>query len=112
MIEHAILCRVGHAPEIIVKPVGLAAMQALVGGLVDCVQLMDGIDLWLNDEGLYTCEPNRLVEDRLPIYGDFFICGNTYRGETCGLSVDECIWWLARVSTWPTPCVAATGGAS
>ena len=102
MIEHAILCRVGHAPEVIAKPEGLAAMQTVVGGHIDCVELIDGIDLWCNDEGLSICEPNRLVCGRLSIYGDFFLCGHTDDGDSCGLSADECIAWLARAAEWPT----------
>lgn len=39
----------------------LPHLQKAVGGLVDVVQLADGFDLWLNDEGMYTEEPNRPV---------------------------------------------------
>ncbi len=36
----------------------LAWLQDTVGGLVDVVALTDTIDMWLNDEGIYQCEPN------------------------------------------------------
>lgn len=36
----------------------LAGLQEAVGGLVDVVSLTDQVDLWVNDEGLYVCEPN------------------------------------------------------
>jgi hypothetical protein len=103
MPNYAILCQVGKAPEIIHRPESLADMQAAVGGYIDCLELATGIDLWCNDEGLYTCEPNRLVCNRVPIHGDFFICGNDGRGESRGLTATECIEWLVRASEWPMP---------
>ena len=36
----------------------LANLQATVGGLVDCVALSPQLDMWINDDGLTTCEPN------------------------------------------------------
>lgn len=36
----------------------MQALQGAVGGLVDVVALDDGIDMWVNDEGLFVCEPN------------------------------------------------------
>lgn len=39
----------------------LLHLQDAVGGLVTAVELADGFDMWLNDECLYTKEPNRPV---------------------------------------------------
>jgi hypothetical protein len=36
-------------------------MRDLVGGLIERVPLADGIDAWVNEEGTYTCRPNRFV---------------------------------------------------
>lgn len=36
----------------------LPECQALVGGLVDVVSVASSVDAWVNDEGLFVCEPN------------------------------------------------------
>ncbi len=49
-----LVCRCGAVPErdAIPRKDGLDAMQAIVGGLVTCVSLDDGVDVWCNDEAL------------------------------------------------------------
>ena len=36
----------------------LEPLSKAVGGLIDVVSLDGGLDMWVNDEGLYRCEPN------------------------------------------------------
>lgn len=76
----------------------------LVGGLYDVVSLGRAGDAWVNDEGLYLCEPNpaativawrrQLVEDpeRLspPLFGPVVLTGGVdSRGDTVSLSTEE-----------------------
>lgn len=64
----------------------LPALQTLVGGLVDCVSLGNGVDGWINDEGRYT-QPLNLAASliaRQPIYGVMVLAGSR-NGETISL---------------------------
>lgn len=88
---------------------GLESMQRIVGGPIDCV-VSDigepssperGIDLWCNDEFLYSegMSFNRVVprgEARVPIFGPMFACAFTPEdGESRGLTEDEALSILA-----------------
>lgn len=71
----------------------LEPLQRTVGGLVDVVALTDDVDLWVNDEGIYLCEPNPIVTllaialgHRAPFYGPAVFTGGADReGHTLGL---------------------------
>ncbi len=39
----------------------LGYLQDAVGGLIDVVGLTESVDMWVNDEGLFLCEPNPLA---------------------------------------------------
>lgn len=65
----------------------LPALQALVGGLVDVVNLGRDVDMWVNDEGRYT-QPLNLgasLTARQPIYGVAVLAGSNDEGETISL---------------------------
>ena len=47
----------------------LEQLQRAVGGLVDVVALSEHVDLWVNDEGLYLCEPNPVATLLAVAYG-------------------------------------------
>ncbi len=103
-----IACRVGQPAQVEEIASGLEAMQAFVGGYVTCLQLegtmYDGIDLWCHDEGLFVCQPNRLVRgtcSEQPIYGDFFIAAHDGEGDTIGLTEKQAEKWLAIAWRWP-----------
>lgn len=111
-----IVCRVGRAavveelqPNPDLNGGHLCAMQKIVGGLIQCVTLDDGIDLWCNEEGMLLELPlNRCFaaaprgEPGIPvdfviyasddlarphepgewrIQGDFFLCRSNRHGE-------------------------------
>lgn len=112
-MKRVVIFRVGQAPvEGVITD--LASMQAIVGGLIECVRVGD-LDIWCNDEGRYTCEFNRNVMVKAPdrlksdfvielraspdppfaepgewgvhsIYGDFFFARSNDEGETTGLT--------------------------
>lgn len=78
----------------------LSHLQEAVEGLVDCVSLAPHVDLWVNDEGLYRCEPNPVVtvmahalsgrDLSQPLFGPaVFTGGVDDEGETLGLSEDQ-----------------------
>lgn len=103
-----IICKVGEAPEVTEIECGLDAMQAIVGGSIECVRLGDYIDLWCNEEGLFCCEPNRLIGSRpggprgpLPIRGDFFLARYTPEGKTVSLTDADVAKWLPYIADTP-----------
>ena len=64
----------------------LEAMQAVVGGYVECVTLVDGVNLWCNEEAILFNPPlpvNRTFRapgemEGLSIRGDFFMTRNDH----------------------------------
>lgn len=67
----------------------LAAMQEIVGGLLELVRLPDGLDLWCNEEGvLLGMTPNRIVAGHV-IHGDFFLARHNEEGEPVSVTTDD-----------------------
>jgi hypothetical protein len=99
-----IICKVGEKPEVTEIDKGLKAMQAVVGGMIECVQLdgdyTGGVDLWCNEEGLFCCEPNRLI-GRTPINGDFFLARHNGEGTTISLTKADVAKWLPKMRAAP-----------
>jgi hypothetical protein len=95
-----ITCRVGQAPRVEEMETGLASMQAMVGGYITCLAIDEGVDLWCNDEGLFTCEPNRLVRGQ-PIHGNVFIAAHDEEGETVSLPEEKIPHLLNVARGWP-----------
>lgn len=74
----------------------LTALQTLVGGLIDCVDTGRGVDMWVNDEGLYT-KPLNLGASllaRRPIYGNAVLAGHDNAGNTVSLPEHADLWGL------------------
>ena len=97
----------------------LAQLQTAVGGLVDVVALADHLDLWVNDEGLYLCEPNPVATlltlalgRNAPVYGPaVFTGGADPDGSTRGLHARTCaqLMTAAELATAdPTRLAAVT----
>lgn len=70
------------------------AMQAVVGGHLECLPIWSGHDLWINEEGkLLGLEPNRLLStgrcdgSAWDVVGTLFVADNE-DGETVSLSVE------------------------
>jgi len=99
----------GEVPKVEMMDAGLNACIAFVGGNIECVQLdgnyTNGCDLWCNEEGLFTCEPNRHVTldwgYSQVVNGPMFIAAHDPEGDTVGLSDAECDKWLALSNEWP-----------
>ena len=72
-VIRVLVCRVGKRPvveELVQLRDGgnLKSMQAIVGGLLTCVDLGDGLDLWCNDDSLALGHPlNRVIPALAPI---------------------------------------------
>jgi hypothetical protein len=102
-----IVCRVGQPAVVEQIAPGLEAMQAIVGGYIECVRLEGtpyehGIDLWCDEEFLLKdYKPNRMVGPNLVIHGDFFIAAHDSKGETLGLTAKELTRLLPKVKSWP-----------
>jgi hypothetical protein len=102
-----IICRVGQEPVVEEIDSGLAPMQKIVGGYIECVRLLGtpfehGIDLWCNEEFLlHDFKPNRLIRADLAIHGDFFIAAHDDEGETLGLTEGEQAIWMKKAKAWP-----------
>lgn len=102
-----IVCRVNAAPVVEQIDSGLAPMQKIVGGYIECVRLKGspfehGWDLWCNEEFLlHDFQPNRMVGPTLCIHGDFFIAAHDAEGETIGLTDGEVAELMPIVSSWP-----------
>jgi hypothetical protein len=104
-----IALRMGQTPAVEEIDPGLESMQKFVGGYIECVQLEahgnGGVDLWCNEEGLFTCEPNRHVTTdwgyNQTINGDMFIARHTRGGKTVGLTDAQVAKWLKLSAEWP-----------
>ena len=100
-----IALRMGERPRLEEMDKGLEAMQEFVEGMVTCVGLGEGCDLWCNDEGLFTHGPNRhvTVGDYFSqtIHGPMFIAAHDAEGETAGLTDKQFSKWRALSAKWP-----------
>lgn len=74
--------RNGEEPEVIDVPHRLDALQALVGGRIEVVEpFVDEAILVCNEEGRNWGLPvNRVINERMDICGNFFICGHNEDG--------------------------------
>lgn len=92
------------SPAVIEVPGGaptLAALQRLVGGYVDVVRLDDGLDLWVNDEGLLQGLPVNVVATALaqtPLVGAAVIARSDQDGETLGVTDEDAAMFSLRTS--------------
>lgn len=65
----------------------LAGMRAQIGcDLVDVVRLDDGVDMWIDDEGLYRAVPNPVATVMAPMLG---YVTQRFHGTVLFLAVDE-----------------------
>ena len=80
-----VLARVGEAPVVTELANTLEAMQATVGGYIECVRV-DDLDVWLNEDGLGLSLPFNRTVDGLPIVGPIFVAASNEDGDTLGLS--------------------------
>jgi len=78
----ALAFKIGEAGKEIEIENGLRSFQEFVGGCIECPSIMKGAyDLVCNEEGLFTCKPNRhLPELQTMIRGDFFITKRDGKG--------------------------------
>jgi len=84
-----ILVPVGKAPRVITIPATLKAQQALVGGLIEPIQVDDRISVVVNEEGLLRdLPPNRRV-GRFDLVGDFYIAAWNEEGEIVSLDAED-----------------------
>ena len=92
---------VGKAPEVKNIDNTLAALQAEVGGLIECVYLNDGCIAVVNEEGkLNGMEPNRRLGSDI-ICGPFFICGDSEEGEFFSLDDKQVKEYIQMFSDVP-----------
>ena len=88
----------GRRPEAVTMPDTLQAMQEMVGGLIQVLELDHGICLVCNDEGkLMGLEGNRRLGDDI-VVGTFFLVGENGRGEFRSLSPEQLQWGQERFS--------------
>lgn len=105
--------RIGEAMEVMEMEHTLENMQEKVGGHLEVVELPNGIDLWLNEEGLLeqlsvnvlTVADGQVLHT---IVGNVFFAGHNDEGETIGLT-DQQIAWL-KVKMQPVGEVGYTDG--
>lgn len=93
---------VGEPPQVKEIQNELAALQAEVGGLIECVYLEDGCLAIINEEGkINGMEPNRRIENDI-ICGPFFLCGDTPDGEFTSLNEEQIQKYTQQFSDVPT----------
>ena len=82
----------GKAPEAIIIPNTLEAMQQMVGGYIEVIPLED-VCLVCNEEGKLMGLPGsrRLGDD--VIAGTFFLAGDTSAGDFCSLTQEQIDRW-------------------
>ena len=85
------------SPYIVQKPEGqksLEFLQSLVQGLIESVQLVDGLDLWVNEEGLFRSDfslnefASTLAGEGYRLVGPAVIAGYDEEGNTKGVDND------------------------
>ena len=81
---------VGESPVVMVMENKLEAMQKLVGGYIEILEIAEGLDLVCNEEGkLDGLKPNHVVGDDI-IVGDFFVTRVDYKtGEHISITDDD-----------------------
>lgn len=89
-----LLYPVGEDPRFVEIDGGLESMQALVGGLIEMVELDEGIDIVVNEEGKgIGLSPNRMwiIRDQVEdvFYGAFFVCAVNEDGESIELTDEQ-----------------------
>ena len=59
----AVVAEVGMLAKVVEIDGSLDSVSGIVGGYIEHLGILDymGIDLYVNDEGLYRCEPNRIL---------------------------------------------------
>lgn len=104
MSVRVLVLRVGQRPSVeTLEPDGdgrgyLTSLQRVVGGYVDCV-VVDGTDVWCNDEGLILGLPLNRELGGHRLHGDLVLAGHDGRGNTVGLTDDQLLWWLVRLKS-------------
>lgn len=97
--------------ELVDKEVGsLAEKQALLQGNIDCMSLPRGIDIWFNEEFLFTgLETTTLVlntkgsKEGLYINGPVFLAGVDDEGRTVSLTDEQKVWVEENTLYYPVP---------
>ncbi len=78
-------------------PHTVRAMQELVGGLLDRVQIGANMDLWLNDEGVLDNLPIDATPFGFEVAGPYFIASfDPATGETLSLTEADCATVLSQ----------------
>lgn len=101
----------------------LRELQAGVGGMVDVVGLPEGIDMWVNDEGMYTESVNAAASLLLGylggqpvIWGAVMFAAHDDEGETTALSAEQiaalAVWCEAADADEVAPLIAACADAT
>lgn len=95
-----IVKKVGEPHEVrTIETLELEDMQELVGGLIECFHVGNGVDMWLNDMGKLIDLPLNIAigsQDKRvldTIHGDVFFASGNEEGETIGLT-DEQVEWV------------------
>lgn len=91
-----LLVKVGQDPVVVETSNDLEALQALVGGLLECVPMQAGYDLWLNESARMLGLPrNRIVVDiargrpvGYAIHGDFFLAKHDGDGDIVSMPAE------------------------
>ncbi|MBB3040106.1 DUF3846 domain-containing protein [Hoyosella altamirensis] len=109
---HALLITTDGTAEVInltEKGSKLATLQhyCASGGNVDVVRLTSQLDMWVDDEGMYTSDINttatrvaqRFGRCHQPYFGPVMLTGFTDNGDTTGLSIDQVRHLLDLAST-------------
>lgn len=110
MSVNVIVCRVGRLPvlETLADDPArdrsyLSSMQKIVGGMVECVSLVDGLDVWCNEEAhLFGMPLNRSIPypfGKCSFYGDFFIARTTGDGELASVEPEDFQRYLEMFDT-------------
>lgn len=89
--------QVGADPVVVEIEKGLKSMQREVEGYIECVRFPDGIDLWVNEEGLLEdLPPNFTIlrewvggRHQQTIVGNGFFAGVNDEGESSSLTKEQ-----------------------
>ena len=80
-----IIANPGKKPVVTEIENTLTAMQAVVGGYIDCLRAGD-LDLWVNDEGLLMGLPFNVMVNGTPLVGPILVAASNREGDTIGLT--------------------------
>jgi hypothetical protein len=92
----AVIKHPGREPQVYHSKLGLEDLQAIVGGNIEVIPLVPGVDLVANEEAMYAGpEGDPLPQNAAGILGPLMILGSSENGDFRSLTMEEVLQALS-----------------